>query len=149
MVDKCIKKILGKILVPKTIVCTVLKKVMVIALSYSIIENRLLYCNIWFVFQTKCKISNFLHLKTIPSFFCSDIVYKFQCNGCNATYYGKTKHHFKIRMCEHLGISALTGKRIKGDDDSVIKDYLLLCDHLLDIKDFSILTANNNNFKLP
>ena len=24
-------------------------------------------------------------------------------------------------MCEHLGISALTGKRVKGDDDSAIK----------------------------
>ena len=31
------------------------------------------------------------------------------------------KHHFKVRMCEHLGISALTGKRVKGDDDSAIK----------------------------
>ena len=28
------------------------------------------------------------------------------------------KHHFKLKMCEHLGISALTGK---GDDDSAIK----------------------------
>ena len=30
----------------------------------------------------------------------------------NATYYGKTKHHFKLRMCEHLGVSALTGNRV-------------------------------------
>ena len=44
-----------------------------------------------FVFQTKCKISNFLHLKTIPLFFHSDNVYKCQCGGCNPTYYGKTK----------------------------------------------------------
>ena len=29
--------------------------------------------------------------------------------------------YFKVRMCEHLGISALTGKRKKGDNDSAIK----------------------------
>ena len=49
----------------------------------------------------------------IPSFLRSDIVYKFQCGSCNGTYYGKNKRPFKIRMCELLGISALTGKRVK------------------------------------
>ena len=49
----------------------------------------------------------------IPSFLRSGIVYKFQCGSCNATHYGKNKRPFKIRMCELLGISALTGKRIK------------------------------------
>ena len=29
----------------------------------------------------------------------------------NATYYGKTKRHFKVQICERLGISHLTGKR--------------------------------------
>ena len=43
-------------------------------------------------------------------------------------------------MCEHLGISALTGKRVKGDDDSTIKEHLLFC--------FSILATNNNGFKV-
>ena len=32
-------------------------------------------------------------------------------------------------MCEHLGIPALTGKRIKGDDDSAIKEYILFCNN--------------------
>ena len=68
-------------------------------------KNKLWYYNIWFVFKTKCKISNFFTFKEkIPLFLHSGIVYKFQCGGCNTTYYGKTKHHFKVRMCEHLGI---------------------------------------------
>ena len=76
-------------------------------------KNKLPYCNIQFVFQTKCNISNFFTFKDkIPSFLRSGIVYKFQCGSCNATYYGKTKRHFKVRMCEHLGISALTGKKL-------------------------------------
>ena len=50
-------------------------------------------------------------------------------------------------MCEHLGISALTGKRVKGDDDSAIK-HLLFCNHQPDFEDFSILPTNNNDFKV-
>ena len=50
-------------------------------------------------------------------------------------------------MCEHFGISALTGKRVKGDDDSAIKEHLLFCIHTPDFEDFSILTTNNKDFK--
>ena len=42
-------------------------------------------------------------------------------------------------MCEHLRISALTGKRVKGDDDSAIKEHLLFCNQAPDFEDFSIL----------
>ena len=31
-------------------------------------------------------------------------VYKYKCGGCNATYYSKTKCHFKVRICEPLVI---------------------------------------------
>ena len=58
------------------------------------------------------------------------------------------KHHFKVWMCEHLGISALTDERVKGDDDSAIKEHLLFCSHTADFKDFSILATNNNEFKV-
>ena len=40
----------------------------------------------------------------------SNIVYKFMCGRCNATYYGQTCHHFKVRVGEHSGISPLTNK---------------------------------------
>ena len=112
-------------------------------------KNKLPYYNIKFVFQTKCKINTFFTFKNkILSFLCSDVVYKFQCGGCNATYYGKTKRHFKVRICKHLEISALTGKRVKGDDDFAIKEQLLFCNHTPDFEDFSILATNNNNFKV-
>ena len=38
------------------------------------------------------------------------------CGGCNATYYGKTKHHFKVQICDHLGISHLAEKKEKIDN---------------------------------
>ena len=153
LIEKCIKEFLDKVLTPKPVVSTVLKKDLIIVLPYlgklslqirtrinRIMKNKLPYCNVQFVFKTKCKISNFFTFKDkIPSVLCSGIVYKFQCASCNATYYGKTKRHFKVRMCEHLGISALTGKRVKGDVDSAIKEHLLFC---------SQLATNNNDFKV-
>ena len=149
LIDKCIKEFLDKILTPKPVVSTVPKKQLIITLSYlgklslqirtrinRIMKNKLPYCNIQFVFQTKCKISNFFTFKhKIPLVLRSGIAYKFQCVSCNPTYYGKTKRHFKVRMCEHLGISALTGKRVKGDDDSAIKEHLLFCNHKPDFED--------------
>ena len=112
-------------------------------------KTKLPYCNTRFVFQTKCKISNFFTFKDkTPSFLRSGIVYKFQCGSCNATYHCKTKRHFKVRMCEQLGISELTGKRVKDDDDSTIKEHLSFCNHTPDFEDFSILATNNNDFKV-
>ena len=54
---------------------------------------------------------------------------------------------FKVRMCEHLGVFALTGKRVKGDNDFVIKEHHLFCNHSSGSDDFSIL-ARNNDFKV-
>ena len=50
-------------------------------------------------------------------------------------------------MCEYLGVSALTGKRVKGDNDSAIKEHLF-CNHSSGFDNFSILGDNNNNFKV-
>ena len=162
LIEKCIKEFLGKILTPRPVVSIVPKKDLIIILRYlgklslqirtrinRIMKNKLPYCNVQFVFQAKCKISNFFTFKgKIPLVLCSSVVYKFQCGSCNTTYYGKTKRHFKVRKCEHLGISALTGKRVKGDDDCLIKEHLLFCNHTPDFEDFSILATNNNDFKV-
>ena len=51
-------------------------------------------------------------------------------------------------MCEHLEISALTEKRVKGDDDSAMKEHLLFCNHNADFEDFLIYAINNNDFKV-
>ena len=92
-----------------------------------VMKNKLPYYNVRFVFQTKCKISDFFTFKDkIPSFLHSGYLFV-------ATYYGKTERHFNVRMCEHLGISALTGKRVKGDDDSAIKEHRSFCNHTPDM----------------
>ena len=112
-------------------------------------KSKLPYCNIRFVFQTKCKMSNIFTFKDkIPSFSRSEIFYKFHCSGCIAIYYDKTKRHFKVRICQHLGISAISLKIVRGDDDSAIKEHLLFWNHVPDFDDFSIRATNKNNFKV-
>ena len=115
MVQKCIKEILGKILAPNTIVSIVTQKDLVISPSYlgklsfqihkrtnRIMKNKLPYCNIRFIFRTKCKMIPFFTFKDrIPSILCSCIFNKNQCGGCNPTYYAKTKSHLKVKTCEH------------------------------------------------
>ena len=161
-VDKCMKNFLDRVLKQKVVVSTVPKTDLTMVLPYlgklslqictriiCVMENKLPYCNFQIVFQSKSKLINFFTFKDkIPIFLRSGIVYKFKCGGYNATYYGKTKRHFKVRMCEHLGVSALTGKRVKGDNDSAIKEHHLFCNHSSGFDDFSMLASNNNDFKI-
>ena len=58
-----------------------------------------------------------------------------------------TKPHFKARMCEHLGISALTGRTVKRDNDSAMEERHLFCNDSAGFDDFYILASNNNDFK--
>ena len=55
--------------------------------------------------------------------------------------------HVKVRMYEHLGVSALTGKRVRGDNDSAVKEHHLFCNNSSGFDGFSIL-ASNNDFKV-
>ena len=79
----------------------------------------------------------------------SGLAYKNKRGGSNATYYGKTKHHFKVRICEYLGISHLTGIKLKIDNNKLeaIQEHLLCCNYSPSFDDFSILTREGNNFK--
>ena len=135
----------------KIVVSTVPKMNLLIVLPYlgrlslrvcariiRVMKNELLHCNFRIVFQTKCKLINLFAFKDrIPVFMRSDIVYKFKCGVCNATYYDKTRRHSKVRMCENFGVSALTGKRLKGDNDSAIKNIIYFAIIYLVLKNFS------------
>ena len=48
-----------------------------------------------------------------------------------------------LKLCDHHEISAFNGKRVKGDNDSAIKEYDILCNHSSDFDNFSILASNN------
>ena len=79
----------------------------------------------------------------------SGLASKYKCGGCSATYYGKTKSHFKVQICEHLGISHITGEKVKIDNNELtkIQEHLLRCNYSPFFEDFSILTRESNDFK--
>ena len=78
----------------------------------------------------------------------SGLLYK--CGGCNVTYYGKTKLCFKVWICEYLGISHLTGKKVKTDNNKLtaIQEHLLCVNYSPFFEDFSILNRKSYDFKL-
>ena len=80
----------------------------------------------------------------------SGLFYKYMCGGCSATYYGKIKRHFKVHFFEHLGISHLSGEKVKIDNNKLrtIQEHLLCCNYSPSFEDFSILTRESNDFKL-
>ena len=66
-------------------------------------------CNLKIVFTSLVRIKSFFPFRyKLPKMLLSGLVYKYKCGGCNATYYGKTKRHFKVQICEYLGIPHLT-----------------------------------------
>ena len=66
----------------------------------------------------------------------------FACGGCNATYYGETCRHFKIRVGEHSGVSPLTNKRSKSKKSTAVKDQPVSFD------DFKVLASSNSEVHL-
>ena len=78
----------------------------------------------------------------------SCVVYKFQSRRCNASYYGETDRHLKIRSGEHGGISPLTFKKAKPSVESSIRDHLLFCNHDPSFEGFTILAQGTNKFLL-
>ena len=74
--------------------------------------------------------------------------YKFQCSSFNATYYGKTKRHFKVRAFEHMVVSARAGKNIKSAKNSAVRDHMLVCNNIASLEDFSVLANGSNDFRI-
>ena len=91
--------------------------------------DKLTSCNLKTFFMSP--IAFFTSKDKLPKIVLSELVYKYKCDGCNATYYGKTKRHFKVRICEHLGTPSFTGKNITIDYKNLtaIQEHLLCCNY--------------------
>ena len=56
--------------------------------------------------------------------------------------------HMKIRVSEHQGVSQRTGKLLKGNLSTYVRDHMLKCEHKVDWVDFKILGKEYNHFLL-
>ena len=101
-IDKCIKKYLSKLFVPKGTVHAVHKKQILLVLPPCLgpllieirsrlqkcFKNYIPYCSLKVVYQSRSRISNLFNFKDVVNTkLSSHIVYKFMCSCCNATYY--------------------------------------------------------------
>ena len=65
-------------------------------------------CKIQIVFKNQRNLSNVFHFKDrLPYGLVSCVVYEFQCGRCNASYYGETDRHLKVRSGEHISVSPI------------------------------------------
>ena len=114
-----------------------------------VLKRTLSCCKIQIVFKNQRNPLNVFHSKDrLPYDLVSCIVYKFQCGRCNASYYGETDMHLKVRSVEHIGISPLTFEKVKPSAGSSICDHLLFCNYDSSFDDFPILAQGTNKFLL-
>ena len=153
--NHCIKKFLNKLFVQRGLNFMVPKKELICVLPYlgkasldlrtrlrRTIERNLPFCKLKIILRTNCR------LNTLFCFKDSLEKNRYTCSNCKVTYYGKTFRHFYTRAAEHMGISNLTGKRLKNVMQSAISDHLLQCNCTINFDDFDILAAESNKFKL-
>ena len=113
------------------------------------IERDLRYCKLKIIFRSKCRLNTLFRVKDpFEKKIHSGIIYRCTCRNCKVTYYGKTFRHVYTRSAEHMGISNLTGKRLKNVKQSAISHHLLQCNCAIKSDDFSILATDCNRFKL-
>ena len=114
------------------------------------VNKTVRFYNLKVVFPSQSKLNTLLGFKdTLNKKIRSFLVYIYTCSNCNVTYYDKTYHHFFARASKHMGVSNLTGKRLKNIKDSASLDHLLQCSSplILIILIFWLLTSVNLIFQ--
>ena len=106
-------------------------------------------CKLEIVFKCQTRLSNsFRYKEPIPKNLIPGVVYKFQCGLCNEPYYDESIRHLYIRSGEHIGVSPLTGKKVKPSNNGAIYDHLLHCNFLPSFDNFSVLAHENKEYLL-
>ena len=123
-IDKCIQKFVNNMFIQRLQIPSVPKKKLIIILPYlgnmfQIVKTRLTkamnkhmkFCKLRVIFQTNNKLRNYFRFKdSVHESGRSNLIYKFSCGSCTASYIGKTYRHFKVRVSEHQSVSPGTGK---------------------------------------
>ena len=87
----CKINILVKLLFLESILFQIRKKLQ------KLFTDKLLSSDLKIVVTSSVRVKSFFTLKDkLSKMLFLGLVYKYKCGGCNAMYYGKTKHHFKL-----------------------------------------------------
>ena len=161
-IDKCIQKFLNNMFIQRLQIPSVLKKELRITLPYlgkmsQIVKTRLTktmnkhmkFCKLRVIFQTNNRLRNYFRFKdSVHETLRSNLIYKFSCGSCTASYIGKTYRHFKVRVSEYQSVSLRTGKPVKGTLSTSVKDQMVVCDHKVVHEDFKFLGNESNRYLL-
>ena len=100
-------------------------------------------------FKPIMTIRSFFKFKDkVPAKLQSSAVYKYTCSCCNATYIGKTKRQFHVRIFEHLGRSIRTNRQLSKPSFSAIRHHSEDHDHPINKESFSILSSRPTDMEL-
>ena len=106
------------------------------------------FCKLRVIFQSNNRLSNYFRFKdSVHKTLRSNLIYKFSCKSCTASYIGKTYRLFKVRVSEHQGVSPRTGKPVKGTLSTSIRNHMLACDPKVVQEDFKFLGNESNRYK--
>ena len=112
-------------------------------------NKHMKFCKLRVIFQTNNRLRNYFCFKDyVHETLRSNLIYKFSCGSCTASYIGKTYRHFKVRVSEHQGVSPRTGKPVKGTLSTSVRDHMLVCDHKVVHEDFKFLGNESNRYLL-
>ena len=99
------------------------------------------------ILETKCRFTNYFYLKdSVHENLRSNLIYKFSCGSCTASYVGKTYRHFRERVLKHQGVSPRTCKQVKGTSSTSVRDHMLVCDHNVVHEDLKFLGNESNRY---
>ena len=100
------------------------------------------------VFKCETRLSHSFRCKDpIPKDLLSGIVYKFQCGLCNESYDGESIRHSDIRPGEHIGLSPVTGKKVKPQI-AVLFVIIYSTVFLPSFDNFNVLAHENKKYLL-
>ena len=118
-IDKCFKTFLDQLYLKRPQVLIAEKKTLTLVLTFlgklslqtrtklqKVLKRTLSCSKIQIVFKNQINLSKVFRFKDRLLYdLVSCVVYKFQCGRYNASYYGETDRHLKIRPGEHIGVS--------------------------------------------
>ena len=80
----------------------------------------------------------------IPDLLKSNVVYKYECAQCDASYVGETTRHLRTRVAEHKGVSARTGKPVNRSHSNIL-EHAMITGHIILDQNFKIITTTQSD----